>query len=105
MLNTNFWRKQAESLSKDSENVFVRNLLLKARGKGYEGGVIFKMIVRASDKLDKMVKELKSDMLVIRDEISSSIPEHDCVDCNEETGEHLCVTCAVCRAVSEGVES
>eukprot|EP00092_Neocalanus_flemingeri_P056470 GFUD01066962.1.p1 GENE.GFUD01066962.1~~GFUD01066962.1.p1 ORF type:complete len:258 (-),score=56.49 GFUD01066962.1:16-789(-) len=96
VLETDFWRKQAESLSKPSKSNFVRNLLVKVRKQGYVSAVIYKMIVRASSKLDTMVEDLKGFMKHIRGDISriAAMLDHDDYAYDFETGEDACEGCA-----------
>eukprot|EP00092_Neocalanus_flemingeri_P083166 GFUD01104345.1.p1 GENE.GFUD01104345.1~~GFUD01104345.1.p1 ORF type:complete len:260 (-),score=70.35 GFUD01104345.1:65-844(-) len=79
VLRTEYWRKQAESLSKTSKSHFARNLLVKVTKQGYVSPAIFKMIVRGSKVLETVVRELKSFMWDIRDQISriALMVDHD----------------------------
>eukprot|EP00092_Neocalanus_flemingeri_P040272 GFUD01043866.1.p1 GENE.GFUD01043866.1~~GFUD01043866.1.p1 ORF type:complete len:275 (-),score=76.39 GFUD01043866.1:69-893(-) len=79
VLRTEYWRKQAESLSETSKSHFARNLLVKVTKHGYVSPAIFKMIVRGSKELDTVVRELKSFMWDIRDQISriALLVDHD----------------------------
>eukprot|EP00092_Neocalanus_flemingeri_P035417 GFUD01038536.1.p1 GENE.GFUD01038536.1~~GFUD01038536.1.p1 ORF type:complete len:258 (-),score=63.02 GFUD01038536.1:171-944(-) len=93
VMETNFWRKQAEILSKTYKSDFAKNLIVKVGKPVYVSGVIFKMIVRGSIKLDSMVEELESLMWKIRDDITEIANElyHDDLS---ESGENTCGACA-----------
>ena len=107
VINTDFWKKHVKSLSR--RNQFVNCLRFKAQEHGYEGGQIFKLIVRADWKLRKMVRELKRFALVIRDEISHKLldNEHDkgwldqfndCEACRDAEYSDFCRRCGVLHA-------
>ena len=97
VINTAFWKKYVECLS--MRNEFVNCLRLKVQDIGYEGGEIFKLIVRADWKLRKMVRKLKRFAFVLRKEITYNLygeHEDEFLFCGE-SGEILENGCKACK--------